>query len=120
MFYKHWKKIALALTTLFWSGCSDDSTSSKEPIACSLQMDCPVYGVIFDDENEEYNQSTDIDSKLTIKRDYSCGKRYECDDGSYCYETTKNNADVIFCPDNPDNDAIYTEKEFFSKYYVKD
>lgn len=27
MFYKHWKKIALALTGFFWAGC-DDSTST--------------------------------------------------------------------------------------------
>ncbi len=31
MFYKHWKKIALALTTLFWAGC-DDSASSSEVV----------------------------------------------------------------------------------------
>ena len=29
MFYKHWKKFALALTALFWAGC-DDSASSSE------------------------------------------------------------------------------------------
>ena len=29
MFYKHWKKIALSLTALFWASC-DDSTSSTE------------------------------------------------------------------------------------------
>ena len=29
MFYKHWKKIALTLTALFWAGC-DDSASSSE------------------------------------------------------------------------------------------
>lgn len=31
MFYKHWKKIALALTALFWAGC-DDSASSSEVV----------------------------------------------------------------------------------------
>ena len=29
MFYKHWKKIALALTGFFWVSC-DDSVSSEE------------------------------------------------------------------------------------------
>ncbi|MBR5692135.1 MAG: hypothetical protein IKX42_00365 [Fibrobacter sp.] len=29
MFYKHWKKIALTLTALFWAGC-EDSTSAEE------------------------------------------------------------------------------------------
>jgi hypothetical protein len=31
MFYKHWKKIALALTGFFWAGC-DDSASSSEVV----------------------------------------------------------------------------------------
>jgi hypothetical protein len=31
MFYKHWKKIALTLTALFWAGC-DDSASSSEVV----------------------------------------------------------------------------------------
>jgi hypothetical protein len=31
MFYKHWKKFALALTALFWAGC-DDSASSSEVV----------------------------------------------------------------------------------------
>lgn len=30
MFYKHWKKIALALTGLFWASCDSDSTSANE------------------------------------------------------------------------------------------
>lgn len=28
MFYKHWKKIALALTALFWTGCEDSASSA--------------------------------------------------------------------------------------------
>jgi hypothetical protein len=31
LFYKHWKKIALTLTALFWAGC-DDSASSSEVV----------------------------------------------------------------------------------------
>lgn len=30
MFYKHWKKIALALTGYFWAGCENDTTSANE------------------------------------------------------------------------------------------
>ena len=30
MFYKHWKKIALALTGLFWASCDSDSTSAND------------------------------------------------------------------------------------------
>ena len=95
MFNKHWKKITLALTAFFWGGCSDNSSSSKEPIACSLQEDCPVYGVIYDNADNEDYQSTNIDSQNMIKQDYSCSKRYSCDDGAYCYETAKNNTKVI-------------------------
>ena len=120
MFNSHWKKFTLALTAFFWSGCSDNSSSSKEPVACSLQEDCPVYGVIYDDGNNEDYQSANIDSKLTIKQDYVCAKRYSCDDGAYCYETTKNNTDVMLCLNEPDNSAYYTKKEFFSKYYIKE
>ena len=29
MFYKHWKKFALALTALFWAGCEDSASSSE-------------------------------------------------------------------------------------------
>lgn len=29
MFYKHWKKIALTLTALFWAGCEDSASSSE-------------------------------------------------------------------------------------------
>ena len=117
--YKHWKKIALAITAFFWNGCSDKPSSSEEPIACTLNMECPVYGVIYDCENEEDYQSPDIDSKCNIKPS-TCGTHYQCDDGAYCYETTKNNADVIYCPDEPDNSVTYSEKEFFSKYYIKE
>lgn len=28
MFYKHWKKIALTLTALFWAGCEDSASSA--------------------------------------------------------------------------------------------
>lgn len=27
-FYKHWKKVALALTSVFWASCGDDSSST--------------------------------------------------------------------------------------------
>lgn len=29
MFYKHWKKIALALTSFFWASCDNDATSAN-------------------------------------------------------------------------------------------
>ena len=34
MFYKHWKKIALAFTALFWAGCEDLSSSGGDLYGC--------------------------------------------------------------------------------------
>ena len=34
MFYKHWKKIALALTALFWASCDDSLTESPDLYGC--------------------------------------------------------------------------------------
>lgn len=39
MFYKHWKKIALALAGLFWASCGDDGSSDE------ISMIAPDYGV---------------------------------------------------------------------------
>lgn len=61
MFYRHWKKIALALTGFFWAGC-DDSTSDhdssfdkKEDVGMSVEdsvgMVVALYGVPADFES---------------------------------------------------------------------
>ena len=34
MFYKHWKKIALAFTAMFWAGCEDLSSSGGDLYGC--------------------------------------------------------------------------------------
>lgn len=39
MFYKHWKKIALALASFFWAGCGDNGSSDE------VSMFAPEYGV---------------------------------------------------------------------------
>lgn len=39
MFYKHWKKIALALAGLFWASCGDEGSSDE------ISMIAPDYGV---------------------------------------------------------------------------
>lgn len=39
MLYKHWKKIALTLTGLFWASCGDDGSSDE------VSMFAPEYGV---------------------------------------------------------------------------
>ena len=78
MFYKHWKKIALAFTAFFWAGCDDSSltdspdlygcppSSSSEEANSSSSSEfppVPVYGVI---------SCTPMDSSVTyFATDYS-------------------------------------------------
>ena len=52
MFYKHWKKFALALTALFWAGC-DDSASSSEVVlyGCPDDICAPAPESSSDTEN---------------------------------------------------------------------
>ena len=57
MFYKHWKKMALALAGLFWAGCDDSSaqSSAADPVSSdskksdavedSIGMVVALYGV---------------------------------------------------------------------------
>ena len=117
MFYKHWKKIALALAAFFWSGCSDDSSSGDVKTACSFKGGaCPEYGVDFYYcENPEDEQSPDKDEKCTyIPRD-PCVDYYECEDGSSCYK--QENATDMNCTDAQGKSI--PEDEFNSKYYVE-
>ena len=49
MFYKHWKKIALALASFFWASCGSDGSS--EDIS-SIQANPSLYGIIEPIEND--------------------------------------------------------------------
>lgn len=49
MFYKHWKKIALALASFFWASCGGDGSS--EDIS-SIQASPSLYGIIEPIEND--------------------------------------------------------------------
>jgi len=101
MFYKHWKKIALAIAALFWAGCSDDSSSnSKGPIACEL----------------DHMWSPDDPS---CTNPYSCKETYYCHDDFVCYKESDNKTIFFDCRDENGNKTIYNEDEFNSKYYVK-
>lgn len=117
MFYKHWKKIALAFAAFFWNGCSDNSSSSDVKNACSFKGGaCPDYGIDFYYcENPEDYQSPDKEEKCTfIPRD-PCVDYYECEDGTSCeiYEDET----TMICFDTLGNRI--TEDEFKSKYYVE-
>ena len=118
MIRKHWKKFLLGLCTLFWGGCSDDSSSdSKELVACELDYMCPEYGVFFDCENEEDKISGNYDN---CTRSYlPCTDTYYCNDDVVCFQDTGDKTKTFDCRDEKDNRTLYTEDEFKSKYYVE-
>ena len=118
MFYKHWKKIALAFTALFWAGCGDDSSSdSKELVACDLQQMCPEYGVAgYSCDDGFYGD--DNGQNCTFIPAPTCSKYYQCEDNVTCWA---NKGDTVLnCSDKQDKDFSINENDFNSKYYVKE
>ncbi len=76
MFYKHWKKIALALTTLFWAGC-DDSASSSEVVlyGCPDDICAPAPESSSATENPVSSSSeTTKTSSSSIEESSSCSE----------------------------------------------
>ena len=98
--YKHWKKILIAIAALFWSGCSNNSSSGNDPVACEL----------------DHMWSPDDPS---CTKPYSCTETYYCHDKVVCFLETDDKTKTFDCRDEQDNKTIYTEDEFKSKYYVK-
>ena len=118
MFYKHWKKIALAFTALFWTGCGDDSSSdSKELVACDLQQMCPEYGVAgYSCDDGFYGD--DNGQNCTFIPAPTCSRYYQCEDNVTCWA---NEGDTVLnCSDKQDKDFSINENDFNSKYYVKE
>ncbi|MBR4915785.1 MAG: hypothetical protein IKZ45_01720 [Fibrobacter sp.] len=69
MFYKHWKKIALALTGLFWASCGDSASSSNDCAECE-------YGVPYT-RTRCYNDTVQNDEGHTFKIiDCTDGNKY--------------------------------------------
>ena len=88
MFYKHWKKIALALASFFWASCGGDGSSEE---ISAVQADPSLYGVIGPIENDssdvtfssssvEESSSSDF---ILIALDY--GVPYDPDDRDTIY-----------------------------------
>lgn len=83
IFYKHWKKFALALTALFWAGC-DDSASSSEIVLYGCPDDiCAPAPESSSDANDAQSSSSDpstvfctpMDSSVSyFPNDYSADK----------------------------------------------
>ncbi|WP_407442598.1 hypothetical protein [Fibrobacter sp.] len=124
---KHWKKIVLSLCALFWSGCSDDSTSkpSNEPVACELQQLCPAYGIIYNCDGVKTTSRPENAENCTQELP-SCTKEYICEDGMVCKESSVDDIKKYDCKEGtfimPTDKitATYSESEFNSRYYVKD
>ena len=112
--YKHWKKIALALTAFFWGGCNDNSSSSNEPTACTLTIGCPEYGVA-GYYCEDGVHPDDNGQNCTFQPAPKCQKYYHCEDGVSCWayedDTTLN------CTDKQGKEIKYTQKDFEKNYY---
>lgn len=86
MFYKHWKKIALALTALFWASCDDSSlTDSPDlygcpPDACHDEpFNAPLYGdepVSSEASKPESSSSEDAKSSSSIAEKSSSSSEF--------------------------------------------
>ena len=75
MFYKHWKKIALALTGFFWASCDDSASSAvclygpdpnyssatENPVSSSSEASQPESSSSFDLERMALDYGIDID-----------------------------------------------------------
>ena len=72
MFYKHWKKIALTLTALFWAGC-DDSASSSEVVlyGCPDDICAPAPESSSDANDAQSNSSVPSTSSSSIEESSS-------------------------------------------------
>lgn len=137
---KHWKKIALALCTIFWSGCSDekvedgvlygpppciaDDGECKEefsyPSACAVDEYCASGVTLECNGTIVSDPPKSLDSCKAIEA--PCLHTYACDDGVLCKEEYKNNAKIINCDGwveidgERKNHVTYTEEEFKAKY----
>lgn len=139
---KHWKKIALALCTIFWSGCSDEKVEDgvlygpppcyddengceeQEPVTylttCTLSEFCPS-GVTLECDGKIISEPTDsLDNCKAVK--IPCQRIYNCEDGALCTEKTEDGAKIYDCSGWVDvdgenkNQVSYTEEEFKAKY----
>ena len=102
MFYKHWKKFALALTGLFWASC--DGTSSVEgPDLYGCPPDvCPPMSAM-----------PESSSSVNPLPSSSSNEQIACKRQSRTYDTRENGKDYISV------DYYECKDEFNSKYNVE-
>ena len=117
MFYKHWKKLALALTAFFWSGCDNNSSGNEEPTACTFTIGCPEYGVAgYSCEDGFYPE--DVNKNCTYIPAPKCSKYYHCEDDVSCW--ANEDETVLKCSDKQDKEFLINENEFNAKHYIKE
>ena len=122
MFYKHWKKIALALTGFFWNSCDNpptsvdtngaNSSSSNAESSSSFEQVMPAYGV--------YNKVVCTEDKKGAKTNGEIAvTTLQCDDGVICKErgsepcSISDEGDLKGAVACPDYGVVYvTEKTY--------
>ena len=130
MFYKHWKKIALSLTGIFWASC--DGTSSVEGpdlYGCPPDVCNPMPTTHESSSSENPLPSSSSNEQIAcnrLSRTYDTGENgknyisvdyYECKDGTICEDYDY--GDSFSCTDYQGKYISYTKDEFNSKYYVE-
>ena len=108
MFYKHWKKLSLALTSFFWVSCDNNSTaveppSNGEPPHYSSSSETPESSAA-ESSSSESNSSSSFEQVMPAygvvaacyedeneaQLNFGTGKKkLYCDDGVTCTETQR-------------------------------
>ena len=130
MFYKHWKKIALSLTGIFWASC-DGTSSVQGPdlYGCPPDVCNPMPTMHESSSSENPLPSSSSNEQIACNRlsrtydtvengkNYISVDYYECKDGTICEDYDY--SDSFSCTDYQGKYISYTKDEFNSKYYVE-
>ena len=109
MFYRHWKRIALALTGFFWASCDNDSTSAND-VGQSADNSSDSGKIVSSD-----SEGTDPSSSSAVKENSSSSSMEQAialygvpDDVVNCY-LNKGNSTVV-CEDRTTCEQVTTER----------
>ncbi|MBQ3716192.1 MAG: hypothetical protein II892_11560 [Fibrobacter sp.] len=128
MFYKHWKKIALALTGIFWASCGGDSNSTEPSGDCAS---CE-YGVEVPHESSSSlaeSSSSFVESSSSSIEELSSSSRIEAYSSS-SEALSYSSFSAVYAPQTPCNltdtaatcdfDSLFSSKssEYTNKIYA--
>ena len=121
--YKHWEKIALALTAFFWNGCDDSSSTPNDCALCEYEVDVPQESSSSTIPSPSSSSKEPITCMLStmIFDTIECGHNtttynyFDCDDGFECSYTPECDS-KIYCSDKKGQNISYTKEEFYTKY----